>query len=396
MLAADFDRSPVEQWLSRLGAQATEDPYGLQAEFAGQDDGIHDFPQIYPLSDLGLIQITGEEAVKFLQGQLTNDLEKLEEQAWRWYGFCSAKGRMQLSALGFKRGQTVSLICSRSLSRALAKRLGMFVMRSKAKVSDASDSFEAYGLTGPDSSLLKAWGAPLPLAKGQSLSLSLPSSGSGVEAETVTVFCMNPTDSPNARCLLLAKSGSALWSQALALGARPANSAWWRSTEVANGEARIVPATHELFVPQMINFESIGGVDFKKGCYPGQEVVARSQYLGKLKRRMFIGEMSASGPDSDAASNAGSSIASAYQPAPAQDVWSLPQNRISVDGPSPAPNGEPCGQVVLAAARPGQAVKVLFEAQTGALEQGPVGVQDSAGHWHVLTPQALPYSLLEL
>jgi tRNA-modifying protein YgfZ len=387
MLAVDYDRLGVQQWLARLGAQALEDAYGIQGVFgdkhAGEsaplDSGKQSIGQIFPLSDLGLIQITGAEAAKFLHSQLTNDVENLQDSQWRWYAYCNAKGRMQLSAAGFKRGETISLIASRPLAAPLAKRLGMFVLRAKAKVMEASAQYEVYGLQGDLAPLLSSLGANAERPE-PGTSMSIQWAGETIELLALEPFKTQAASAPAAsasqstivpRFLMVAKSDSALWNQALASGLEAANSAYWRFSEVVSASARIVPATYELFVPQMLNFESIGGVDFKKGCYPGQEVVARSQYLGKLKRRMFLATL----PDQ-----------SVHEPAPAQDVWA---NEASE-------GQEPCGQVVLTAALPGGPVQVLFEAQTGAVDQGQVGVRDSQGHWHALSVQPLPYALLDI
>ena len=394
MLAVDYDRLPIQQWLGRLGAEVTEDPYGVQGVFSS-GKGILDAKsgvgaaapslqiepkgQIFPLSDLGLIQVNGAEAVKFLHAQLTNDVEKLQETHWRWFGYCNAKGRMQLSAAGYKKGEAIFLICSRPLAAPVAKRLGMFVMRAKAKVFDASSACEIYGLQGDIGPLLNRLGVSAMAPKsGDRLSIVWGNETLELLAlESVSGVGVSLDGPPTMRFLLVAPTSSAVWAEALASGFIPANSAWWRQSEVATVSARIVPATYELFVPQMLNFESLGGVDFKKGCYPGQEVVARSQYLGKLKRRMFIATIE---------SGTSPSTANAFEPAPAIDVWASD----SID------MKEPCGQVVLASSVSGQAVQVLFEAQTGAVEQGQIGLRDSVGQWHPLALRPLPYALLEI
>lgn len=395
MLAVDYDRLGVQQRLTRLGASAVEDAYGVQGVFPahaavlsngeGQPrsetrSSATSAGEIFPLSDLGVIQVSGADAVKFLHAQLTNDLEKLQDSQWRWYGYCNAKGRMQLSAAGYKRGETIALIASRPLCSPLAKRLGMFVMRAKAKVVDASVQYEVYGLQGDIAPLLSRLGVNLEAPQSAS-SISMTLGEEKLELLALETFS-RPSEigqPPHivARYLVVAPSGSGFWQAALASGLQARDSAGWRLSEVATASARIVPATYELFVPQMLNFESLGGVDFKKGCYPGQEVVARSQYLGKLKRRMFVAHLVSASPPKNA---------SGFEPAPAQDVWAS-------DAVEPQ---EPCGQVVLAAALPGQPVQVLFEAQTGAVEQGKIGLRDSSGQWHSLVVRSLPYPLLEI
>jgi folate-binding protein YgfZ len=167
------------------------------------------------------------------------------------------------------------------------------------------------------------------------------------------------TDAPLPRWLLVVPADQAteVWGRLTAVSS-PMSGLAWRHAEVLSAVPRIVPATQELFVPQMINFESVDGVNFRKGCYPGQEVVARSQYLGKLKRRMFLAH------------------GLGVEPAPGSDVL-------------PASGGEPCGQVVLAAADGAGGFDVLFEARTEALDAGAPRTVDGT----VLTVRALPYAL---
>ncbi len=383
MLAAQYDRPPVEQWLAAVGAHLVEDAHGPQAEFAGPAatavSGGGPSSRICPLPDLGVIQVSGPDARAFLHGQLSNDLEKLLPGQWRRFAYCNAKGRMQMSALGFCTGEDITLVCTRTLAAALAKRLSMFVLRAKAKVQDVSARFEIYGVLGQAEGLLQrlAPQAALPDAGGrwQSAAQDPVPVDLLVLPEAAQAWPGQQPAGP--RSLWLTPAGSGLWSQAMALGMQPAPSLQWRLAEIAQGEARIVPATHECFVPQMLNFESIGGVDFRKGCYPGQEVVARSQYLGKLKRRMFIGWLPA---------------ASVPVPAlPAGDVWPQP----TAPDASPAAV-EPAGQIVMSAPVAGQGCALLFECQTAAALEGKVGLRDDQGQWQAIALRPLPYALLEI
>ena len=188
------------------------------------------FHGIAPLNHLGVIRAEGEDAVKFLHGQLTHDFALLDMGHARLTAFLSAKGRMQASFIGFKRSPTeVWLVCSRDLLAPTLKRLSMFVMRAKAKLTDATADVEIFGLAG------------------------------------------NAIDS-------------------VAGGAQPA----WskidsdKKTVVQSGVATLSAPLVDAFVPQMLNYESVDGVSFKKGCYPGQEVVARSQFRGAIKRRAYL------------------------------------------------------------------------------------------------------------
>ena len=215
------------------------------------------------LPHLGVIEVSGSDAVSFLQNQLTHDLALLPADGVRFSSFCNAKGRMQATfVLCVPSPDMVLLVCRRDVLAAVCKRLSMFVLRAKARLRDATEEFALWGLVG----------GPLPSTwKKQShlggIALGLyPAAG-------------------QARALWLAPAGqnplSPTHPAALSVDA-------WLWGEVMAGVADVQAATVEAFVPQMLNHESIDGVSFKKGCYPGQEVVARSQFRGAIKRRAFI------------------------------------------------------------------------------------------------------------
>ena len=219
---------------------------------------------IAPISELGVIRVQGDDAASFLHGQLTQDFALLDLQHARLAAFCSAKGRMQASFIGLKRApDDILLLCSRDLLAQTLKRLSMFVLRAKAKLSDASSDFQLLGLVG--SAVIPSAQAPWHM---------------DVEGEARIVHLYPAAG--QARALWIAPTGTPT-------PAGPVLSAeQWQWTEVASGVATVSLPVYEQFVPQMLNYESIGGVNFKKGCYPGQEVVARSQFRGTLKRRAFI------------------------------------------------------------------------------------------------------------
>ena len=221
------------------------------------------------LSDWGVIRAQGADAASFLHGQLTQDVLQLDERSARLVGYCTAKGRLLASGVLWRGGADEWLLaCSADVLTATLKRLSMFVLRAKCKLSDASPSLALHGLVGPVAS---TWlGASAPASPWQRHDAA---GGQVVRLPEVRGL---------ARYLLALPAGDAAPAlPALALDA-------WRWLEVNSGVARIVAATVEQFVPQMVNFEAVGGVNFQKGCYPGQEVVARSQYRGTLKRRAFV------------------------------------------------------------------------------------------------------------
>ena len=222
---------------------------------------------VTPLNHLGVIRVAGEDAAKFLHGQLTQDFALLDEQHARLAALLTAKGRMLASCIAFKRSDAeVLLVCARDLLAPTLKRLSMFVLRAKAKLSDASGDYALYGLLGDAArALLPADAAPWAKA----------------DLGEASVVRLYPADG-QPRALWLAPVTAAAPQGA------PLDEALWLWTEVRSGVATLTPPVVEAFVPQMLNYESVGGVNFKKGCYPGQEVVARSQFRGTLKRRTYL------------------------------------------------------------------------------------------------------------
>lgn len=292
---------------------------------------------IAPISHLGIIRVQGDDAASFLHGQLTNDFVLLDQQHARLAAFCSAKGRMQASFIGFKRApDDILLICSQDLLARTLKRLSMFVLRAKAKLTDASADFQLFGLIGK---AVPATEAPWTLhtqADGSHLVHLYPAAGQP------RALLVAPVGTP-------APQGTALTSEQ------------WLWSEVASGIAMVSEPVFELFVPQMLNYESVGGVNFKKGCYPGQEVVTRSQFRGTLKRRAYI-------VHADQPLNAGQEVFAASD---------AEQATGTVVQAAPAPQG---GWDAI--------VSMQIQSAQEALTAGsPEGV--------ALTVQSLPYALLE-
>lgn len=209
--------------------------------------------RIAKLEQYGLLLAAGEDARAFLHAQLTNDVEGLAAGHARYAGWCSAKGRLLATFLVVPHASGFLLQLSRDLVPAVAKRLQMFILRSKVKLSDVSNEWLQFGVWGPGS------GEPLSVSEGDG---------------SVTVR-IEPD-----RSLVLAPGSAA---SRFPPNAPPDE---WMLAEVRAGRPLIAQATQDQFVPQMVNLELTGGVDFHKGCYPGQEIVARAQYRGAVKRRM--------------------------------------------------------------------------------------------------------------
>jgi hypothetical protein len=224
------------------------------------------------LSDLGVILAEGADAAAFLHGQVSQDMNGQTAQEARLAAYCSAKGRMLASLVSLRPGaEQFWLLTDKQVLPALVKRLSMFVLRAKARLSDASDALCVLGLLGQPAAALLGDAAPSAdwqaTAHADGFVVKLPDA-----VGTTRWYWVGP------------RAGA---EQLLdALPALPAEQ--WQWLDVMSGIPRIQAQTVEQFVPQMINFELIGGVNFKKGCYPGQEVVARSQYRGTTKRRAFV------------------------------------------------------------------------------------------------------------
>ncbi len=285
---------------------------------------------VAPVTELGIIAVAGDEAASFLHKQLTNDVEHLGLAEARLAGYCTPKGRLQASFLYWRDLEAVYLQLPRAIQPPLQKRLSMFVLRAKAKLRDATaePQFAAVlGLGGAKAeSVLRRVVATLPDAP----------NGKTDGAFGTVIRLSNAFGAP--RWLWLATEEAAtsalpVLANELALGGNQA----WQLAAIHAGVPLITAATQEQFVPQMVNLELLGGVDFKKGCYPGQEIVARSQYLGKLKRRTALATVA------DPAARAGDEVYSTEDP------------------------GQPCGMVVNAAPDGLGGADLLVEMKLGAM-----------------------------
>ena len=240
---------------------------------------------VAPLPHLGVIRAVGEDAANFLHNQLTQDVLLMKADQCHLGAFCNAKGRMQASFVYCKPNPNeVLLVCRRDLIAQTVKRLSMFVLRAKVKLTDATADFHLMGLAGKslESLVTKisqeagAHTSPQELSTTQQAWRCIP--WESAQAHVLTLY--PAMEQP--RALLLTTSAPDL-TQYPSL-----DTANWQLGEVMGGIAWVELATFEAFVPQMLNYESVDGVNFKKGCYPGQEVVARSQFRGTLKRRAFV------------------------------------------------------------------------------------------------------------
>jgi len=230
------------------------------------------------LSHLGLIAVGGPEATDFLQAQVGNDVRELSDNHSQLNSHCSAKGRMLANFRMLRIEQSLFMVLPRSQMQPLLKRLRMFLLRAKATIDDASDALVCFGIIGDcaDAAL-------------RELFTTLPGDDNAMTRSGDATLIRIAGPAPRYLFIGPAQEAKTLWQNA-AGQAVEANAELWALHDIRAGIPTVQPQTSEAFVPQMVNMQLIDGVSFTKGCYTGQEVVARMQYLGKLKRRMYIAE----------------------------------------------------------------------------------------------------------
>ena len=266
------------KWLTLMNKSLLSDKPNLP-EVLGTGEVSH-FPKlpqgVAQLKSYGVIRVNGEEALSFLHNQLTQDFLNLNDAKARFCSFCNAKGRIQASFIGIKNSPTeVLLICSSDLIAQTVKRLSMFVLRAKVKVLDASHDFNIFGVIGQETQFNQMLG---PVTQDAS-----PWEHTSLASDQGTVHWITLYPSLGLkRFIALCPTSTNFHTNSFV-----PESAWILS-EIMSGVCMIGLPTFESFVPQMINYESVGGVHFQKGCYPGQEIVARSQFRGTIKRRGFL------------------------------------------------------------------------------------------------------------
>lgn len=242
-----------------------------------------------PLPDLALIEVAGADAAAFLQSQLSNDIRRVSPALAQLSSWNSAKGRMLAVLHVMSDGpDRYWLELQRSVLEPVLKRLRMFVLRSKVTLREADDR-SLFGLAGA--------GAPRLLAQ-----LQLPDPQAPLACAWHEGTAVMQRLGPAPRYLLVApKAAGATLERRIAELAGPPAPDFWRRAEIEAGVPAVYPATQDRFVPQMCNLDALGGVSFDKGCYPGQEIVARVHYRGAVKRHMRMLEIPGAVPDPGAA-----------------------------------------------------------------------------------------------
>jgi len=337
-----------QNFLIQQGVQLQEDVVQHFGDLPAELLATRDSTVLCDLSQFGTLKVAGEEAQKFLQNLLSNDINAVNAKTAQLSSFNSPKGRMLATFLIWQSNADYFLQLPRSLTPAMLKRLSMYVMRSRVKVSDVSDEVVCVGLSGNEAaSLIK-----------QHLGTSLEQDWAVAQHDNASVIRIS---AQRFQINTTAQHAGKLWGS-LAAAAKPAGSACWDWLNIRAGIPVITPATQEQFVLQMTNLDLLGGVSFKKGCYPGQEIVARTHYLGKQKRRMFLAHV-----ETDSAPAAGDELFSAEMA------------------------GQASGKVINASPAPGGGFDLLAVLQISSRETQTVHLQSLQGAALHFLP--LPYSL---
>jgi len=310
--------------------------------------------RIYPLAHLAVLTVSGKDAASFLQGQITCNIHDLSEIKSSMGALCNPKGRAIATFLLIKTGSAFLMVLPVELLQTVKKRLSLYILRSDVVLTDSSDELCLIGLstTAPVHRPPFSGGVAPCAPEGippASLQSSAPESATGAlfstsQQDVITVYLGH-------RRLIAAspEQAVALWTERTRHGYQPANSAHWRYLDIVSGLPWLTTETSEAFIPQTLNLDKLGGISFNKGCYTGQEVIARMHYLGKAKKAMFLAECST--PD-----------------IPAPNSIIIDDNLINDSAPSGAEPEQTAGRVLLAE-RQGASCKLLIVIQisdTGA------------------------------
>lgn len=330
------------EWINFLQEQqATIDDQG-RLNFTSDSEearAVKEGTVIADLSPLGIIRVSGEDATDFLQGQFSNDIKQLDGQTAQLSSYCNPKGRILASFWIYRHNDDFYMLLPADTLAATLKRLRMYVLMSKVSLEDASEELVCIGLAGPDSEL----------ALQQQLGAVPAEATNAIHHNGMTAIRL-PGDKP--RFLIIATNADmqTLW-QVLGENSTAVGYQAWQLLDIEAGLPSVYADNVEAFVPQMLNLHAIGGVSFKKGCYPGQEIVARMHYLGKLKRRMYRAHV---------------------------DTETPPQVGEEVFAPDSG-SGQGTGRIVMSSPTSKCGFEVLVVVQVSSAEQGDVYLQSVDG-----------------
>lgn len=265
-----------ERWPTMNNKQVMDYLQQHHAEFDAEGDVIinHGVPSAALLSgqathafltQYAVLCIRGDDAEAFLQSQFSSDVKALNGDGVQWSSYSNAKGRMQASFLLWRIDAVFFLMIRRDIAELFRRRLSMFIMRSKVTVEPLESAVLLGEYQANSATDMASYSPALIVEGGASVRLNV--------GRNICIHYLNGED-----CVLPLMPGALIGSRE------------FDSYFIDAGVPWVSAATYEAFVPQMANMDLIGGISFRKGCYPGQEIVARTQYLGKVKRRMFIVE----------------------------------------------------------------------------------------------------------
>jgi tRNA-modifying protein YgfZ len=304
--------------------------------------------EVCALSTLALIRFAGADVRAFLHSQLTCDVEALAPEMSTYGSYCTPKGRILATFLLWRSGEDYLMQLPAALREPVQKRLSMFILRSKVKATDATGEWVLLGVSGKSAATLA-----------RMVSGTAPAAVQGVtDRDDVTVIRL-----PGERYeLVVAAAKAKSVKDLLAHQAEVTDPQHWAWLDIHAGIPVVTPATQEEFVPQMANLDLIGGVSFTKGCYPGQEIVARMHYRGTLKQRMYL-----------------ANVSEGDSPQPGDKLY------------SPQTGSQSCGMIVNAAPAPQGGFDALAVMQIAAAERGDVRLGSPEGPTLELRP--LPYKV---
>jgi len=336
-------------WTAFLLARgASFDPAAVIAfgDAPGELVAARDAAVVCDLAPLGALAVSGADAATFLQGQLTNDVAALAPGSGQMAAWCSPKGRVLANfTVRCIAGDHFELLLPRLLLDTALRRLSLFVLRAEVTLRDASDAAIRIGIGGPAAARCLA-----------SLAGAAPALQRWTAIEGGSLAAL-----PGSRFIASVEPDLApkLWTR-LGSAARAAGFPCWRWLTIRAGVPVILPPTQDQFIPQMLNLDALGGISFHKGCYTGQEIVARTQYLGRLKERLALAHTVAA-------------------PVPGTRLY------------APAFGAQPCGTVVNAGPAPDGGTDLLGVAQLAAIAAGELhaGAPDGAA----LALRPLPYAV---
>lgn len=268
--------STWKTFLVHSGASIKDDKV---VHFGQSEQELHAVGQghiLCDLSHLGFIKASGEDVRDFLQGQFSNDIKQVSESHSQISAYCNPKGRMLANFRIFKWGDDYYLRLPNEVIAPTLQRLRMYILRSRAELTDVSDTLVRIGYYGLQAD-----------AKLRSIIATIPNEVDACISEKDLKVLRVPGLKPRFEIYGSVEALQPIWNQLIANDATPVGAAHWSLLDILSGIPNVLPQTREAFVPQMANMDLVDGLSFRKGCYPGQEIVARMRYLGTLKRRMY-------------------------------------------------------------------------------------------------------------